>query len=262
MMGAKPEEIYRPVIDLDLEGDVAIVTGATGGLGVPICIALAECGANIGAIARDEKNLEKLSYEIRKRDRKYKSVAADVRNIKEIESAFESICSDLGPVDILVNGAGVTTGKNILEITEEDVDLEIDTNLKGPLYCSKVALKYMKEKGSGRIINIGSIRAETSGTDILYSLTKAGVIGLTKGAIVELADYGVTINCISPTHIDAGIFGRKPAEEKERYLKDIPLGRFGRPEEVAYWVCCFASRNANYVTGQNLPVDGGYLCRR
>ncbi len=262
-MDTKPEEIYRPVIDL--EEDVAIVTGATGGLGRAITIALAEHGAAIGAIAKDKKGLKELSHEVGEIGRPYRGISADVRELEEIEAAFREIYDELGSIDILVNGAGLTAGKNIRNSARKDLmkgmRLEMETNHFGTIHCSVTAAEYMR-KGYGRIINIGSIRAETAGTSSGYSPSKAAVIADTKQLAVELARSGITVNCISPTHIDAGIFGRKPRKEKERYLKDIPLGRFGRPEDVAYWVCCFALDKGGYVTGQNLPVDGGYLCRR
>lgn len=242
-----------------LVGRTAVVTGASGGLGRAIALALAGEGARVVAgYARNSEAADALVKEISERGGEAFSVKADVSVPEEAEALIKSALDRCGAVDILVNNAGIKRDTLLMRMKEEDWDSVIRTNLKGIFNCTKAATRPMVKARFGRIINITSVAGLVGNAgQANYSAAKAGVIGFTKAVARELASRGITVNAIAPGAIAAGMVEDLPPEVKEAFVGQIPLGRLGRPEDVAATVVFFASEGAQYITGQTLAVDGG-----
>ncbi len=243
----------------DLTGKTALVTGASRGIGRAIAVALAEAGADVAVnYAGSEAAAADTVRAIEALGRKSVAVRANVGKSAEFDAMVATVLETFGKLDILVNNAGITRDNLIMRMKEEEFDEVIETNLKGAFNGIKAVTRSMMKQRSGRIINISSVVGTLGNPgQANYVASKAGVIGLTKSAARELASRGITVNAVAPGFIGTDMTDKLPAEMREKLEKDIPLGRIGRPEEIASAVLYLASDAASYMTGQTLHVDGG-----
>jgi NAD(P)-dependent dehydrogenase (short-subunit alcohol dehydrogenase family) len=247
---------------IDLAGKVAIVTGSASGIGHATAVALAECGAAVAInFRRNEIGAESLRKQIVANGGRAISVQADVTIAADVESLVQRTAVELGPVDILVNNAGSLIERlRILELTEERWDEVIDLNLKSAFLCSKAVAASMMERRTGAIINLSSIAGRNGGAlgSIHYSTAKGGLITFTKGLAKELAPFGVRVNAVSPGVIDTPYHEQFSSTEMMKgYVNAIPLGRIGKPEEVAQVIAFLASDAAGYLVGETIEINGG-----
>ncbi|HWI52251.1 MAG TPA: 3-oxoacyl-[acyl-carrier-protein] reductase [Symbiobacteriaceae bacterium] len=238
---------------------VAIVTGASGALGKAIATALAAEGAAVVVgYARNAQSANELVESIKTAGGQALAVQADIASAEGADALVKAATETYGKVDILVNNAGITRDGLLMRMKEEDWDAVLDTNLKGVFLCTKAVTRPMLKARYGRIINIGSVSGLLGvAGQANYSAAKAGMIGLTRATARELGSRGVTVNCVTPGAIEAGLLLELNEEQRANYLKQIPLERFGKPEDVAAAVVFLAGPGADYITGQTLPVDGG-----
>jgi 3-oxoacyl-[acyl-carrier protein] reductase len=242
---------------IDLTGKTAFVTGSTRGIGRAIAEALHGAGAKVAILGRELERARSVAAELG--DRAW-GVACDVAQAAQVEAALADAEKALGPIDILVNNAGVTRDNILLRLTDEDWNTVLDANLKGSFNTIRGAIKGMMKRRSGRIINITSIVGLTGNKgQANYSASKAGLIGLTKSVAKEYASRNILANCVAPGFIETDMTHALPAEARATLLKEIALGRLGRPEDVAGTVLFLASDLAGYITGQVLVVDGGMV---
>jgi len=246
----------------DLTGKVALVTGGGRGLGRGIAFALAQAGADVAVTSRTKSQLEETAKAIEALGRRAFAVTCDVTQPESIEKTVEAVLDRFGRLDILVNAAGVNERMPSLEVTPELWDLIVDTNLKGTFFCCQAAAKVMKEQGGGKIINIGSLASEIGlPRRVPYTAAKSGVLGLTKALAVEWASYNICVNAIGPgyyrTEMTEPLFADK--EWTKKLLARIPMKRAGLPEDLAGAVIFLASKASDYITGQIIYVDGGFL---
>jgi 3-oxoacyl-[acyl-carrier protein] reductase len=240
---------------------VAVVTGAGRGIGHSIAMSLAADGARVAVVSRSEANAIRTADEINaKHAGLAKAYAVDVASHGAVAALAEQILADFSRVDILVNNAGVTRDGLSMRISEEDWDLVLDTNLKGTFNCIQAFERPMIKQRSGRIINIGSVAGLMGNAgQANYAASKAGVLGLTKTIARELASRGITCNVVAPGFIETDMTDVLPDKVKQAVIPQIPLGAFGKPEDIAAAVCFLASHEAKYITGQCLTVDGGMV---
>jgi 3-oxoacyl-[acyl-carrier protein] reductase len=240
---------------IDLAGRTALVTGASRGIGREIAKALAGAGAKVACVATNEELLNSLVAEIRGGAI---AIKCDVSKAAEIESAVEKAAQQLGGLDILVNNAGVTRDSLLLRLKEEDWDVVLDTNLKGPFLFIKAAGRFLMRSKAGRIINISSVSGVLGNAgQANYSASKGGLISLTKTAARELGSRGVCVNAVAPGFINTDMAAKVDAKVIEGIVAGLPLRRIGEAKEIAAAVLFLASDLAAYVTGQVLGVDGG-----
>lgn len=244
---------------LELAGRVAFVTGATGGIGQAICRTLARAGADLGvAYHSHPEAAERLRQELRSLGRKVSLVQADVARKAEVQAAVAEVTRDLGPIEILVNNAGMTLAGKVEEIAEEDWDRCLAVNLKSCFLCTQAVLPGMKERREGWIVNLSSVAAKVGGINAAacYSVAKAGVSCLTIQTAKECLAYGVNVNAVAPGLIDTPMLDVYGQEKKEASIKGVVRGA-GRPEDVAEAILFLASPRSRYVTGEILDVNGG-----
>lgn len=247
---------------LELNGRVAVVIGGTSGIGRAIAHGLAEAGADVIPTSRRVERVEAAASEIEERGRRTLRMVSDVSNRASLEHLLDSSVEAFGKVDILVNSAGRTKRAPTVDLSENDWDEILDTNLTGTLRACQVFGRHMLERGYGRIINIASIASLVALQEVAaYSASKAAVASLTKSLAIEWAAHGVCVNAIAP-----GVFptelNRKLLDETERgreFLLRTPMKRFGKVEELAGAAIFLASESASFVTGEVLVVDGGLL---
>lgn len=240
---------------------VALVTGAARGIGQVIAIALAEPGTTvyINDVAHWEK-AARTQEGVAEKGGVARLLEFDVTDAAAVEQAVDRIVKDSGRLDILVNNAGITRDNLLMRMKEEDWDLVLAVNLKGAYNCTKAVSKPMIKQRSGRIINISSVVGVMGNPgQANYAASKAGLIGLTKAAARELASRNITVNAVAPGFITTEMTEALPDKTREMMLAQIPLNRFGAPEEVAYAVAFLASEQAAYITGQVIHVNGGML---
>ncbi|MEK7440696.1 MAG: 3-oxoacyl-[acyl-carrier-protein] reductase [Chloroflexota bacterium] len=244
---------------MTLQGKVALVTGASRGIGKAIAIELGKRGAKVAVnYAKSAEGANEAVTAIQAAGSEATALQADVSDFKAATDLIKATIEKFGRLDILVNNAGTTRDMLIMMMPEDDWDFVIKTNLKSAYNCSKVALKTMIRQRSGRIINISSVSGVMgNGGQTNYSASKAGLIGFTKALAREVASRSITVNAIAPGFVPTDLTSGIPENMKEESKKLIPLGRWGNAEEVAYAVAFFASDEAAYITGQTLNVDGG-----
>ena len=242
-----------------LEGKVAVVTGASRGIGRAIALSLAEAGADVVVnYAGSEAAAKDTAAAIEAMGRKALTVQANVGKTEEADLLVKTALDQFGRIDILVNNAGITRDNLIMRMKEEEFDQVIETNLKGVFNCVKAVTRPMMKQRSGRIINISSVVGVIGNPgQANYVAAKAGVIGLTKASARELASRGITVNCVAPGFIETDMTDALSEEMKGQLLSQIPLNRLGQPEHIAKAVRFLASDDAEYMTGQTIHVDGG-----
>ena len=244
-----------------LDGKVALVTGASRGIGRAIALKLAAEGAKVAInYAGNTAKAEEVKAEIEKNGGEAILVQADVADSAAVEAMVNTTVEAFGQIDILVNNAGITRDGLMMRMKDEDFDAVINTNLKGVFYCTKLVSKLMMKKRSGRIINMASVVGLMGNAgQTNYAAAKAGVIGFSKSAAKELAARGITVNMVAPGFIDTDMTAAMTDKAKEMTLTGIPLNRMGTPEDVANAVAFLVSDNASYITGQVINVDGGMV---
>ncbi len=247
----------------DLSGKVALVTGASSGMGRATAIALAVQGAKVVAAARRMDKLQAVVAEIKSRGKEALAIQMDVTKRADVDAAVAAAVKEFGRLDILVNNAGVLDYSPFLDLKEESWDKIIDTNLKGYFYAAQAAGREMTKTKWGRIINIASIASGGVGVGFPaishYCASKGGVIGLTEALAQELGPMGITVNAIGPGGVDTEMTKDTTKEQKAAMTARLPIKRFGTPEEIAAAVVYFVSEEAAYTTGATLYVDGGWL---
>lgn len=243
----------------DLSGKIALVTGASRGIGRSIAIALAEAGADVAInYSGSEAAAAETAQQIEALGRRTLVLKANVGKADEFEGMVKQVVETFGAIDILVNNAGITRDNLIMRMKEEEFDQVIETNLKGVFNGIKAVTRQMMKQRSGRIINISSVVGVLGNPgQANYVAAKAGVIGLTKASARELASRGITVNCVAPGFIQTDMTDKLPQETREKLAADIPLARLGHPEDIAAAVRFLASGAAAYMTGQTIHVDGG-----
>ncbi len=241
---------------LDFSGKVALVTGASRGIGRSIASTLSNAGAHVVCVSRNEADVKAVSDSLPHAS----SAACDVSSAEGFGELVNSIITDQGQLDILVNNAGITRDGLIMRMKEDDWNLVMDINLKGAFNGIKAAMRPMMKQKSGRIINISSVVGLTGNAgQANYAASKSGLIGLTKSTAKELSSRGITVNCIAPGYIATDMTDELSDAVKEELEKQIPLGRIGDPDDIAHAVLFLASDEASYITGQTLTVDGGMV---
>ncbi|MEO6387997.1 MAG: 2-dehydro-3-deoxy-D-gluconate 5-dehydrogenase KduD [Croceibacterium sp.] len=250
------------MISFDLIGKVALVTGANTGIGQAIAVALAEAGAEVALVGRSDprETLQRITAT----GRRTLSIAADLSSIEPVKRVVAETLAGLGRIDILINNAGILRRADLEDFTEEDWDAVIDTNLKTLFFLSQAAARPMIAQGSGKIVNIASLLSFQGGIRVpSYAAAKSGVAGVTRAMANELAPKGVQVNAIAPGYIATNNTAALQADEtrNRQILERIPTGRWGDPDDIAGAAVFLASSAANYVTGQVLAVDGGWLAR-
>ena len=241
-----------------LKDKVALVTGASQGIGRATSLALGEVGAKVAVAARNAEKLAALVAEIEAAGGEAFAVPMDVAEAAQVKNGFQQVLGKFGKLDILVNNAAITRDTLALRMKIEDWDAVLRTNLTGAYLCIQQALAPMLRQRSGRIINVTSVVAETGNAgQANYVSSKAGLIGLTRAIAVEVASRSITVNAVAPGFIETPMTDPLPAELKDKLKSLIPLGRFGQDREIAAAIVFLSSEEAAYITGQVLGVNGG-----
>ncbi|CAG0967786.1 3-oxoacyl-[acyl-carrier-protein] reductase [Geobacter sp.] len=243
---------------MSLAGKVAIITGASRGIGRAIALRLAQDGADLVVTATTLETARNTASEIEALGRRALALAVDVADPASVDALFAAVVETFGKVDILVNNAGITKDGLLLRMKDADWDAVIDVNLKGAFNCVREAAKLMAKARSGRIVNISSVVGEMGNAgQINYCASKAGMIGLTKSAARELAKRGITVNAVTPGFIETDMTAVLSEKVREGLLQQIPMERLGTPDDVANAVLFLVSPMGDYITGHVLSVNGG-----
>jgi 3-oxoacyl-[acyl-carrier protein] reductase len=242
-----------------LDGKVALVTGASRGIGRAIAQRLAESGATVILGARDAGRLAECVREIEARGGRAEAASLDVGEKPSVEAVMGGLLAKHGRLDVLVNNAGITRDNLLLRMKAEEWNEVLATNLTGSFLCTQLALKPMLRQKSGRIVNVTSVVGLTGNAgQANYAASKAGLVGFTKSVAREVASRGITVNAVAPGFIETDMTAAMTEKAREAVLSAIPLGRVGEARDVAAAVAFLASDDAAYVTGQVLAVDGGF----
>ncbi len=244
---------------IDLNNKIALVTGASRGIGKQVAKDLASYGATVVAnYPHPKDSAEQTVEEIEKAGGTAIMSEFDVSKYDVVQEGIGSIIDKYGGIDILINNAGITKDRLFLRMKEEDWDVVFAVNMKGVFNCTKAVVRSMAKKRFGRIVNIASVVGEMGNAGQLnYSATKAGVIGFTKSAAKEFGSRGITVNAISPGFIQTDITQGIPEEYKQKYMESIPLARFGETTDISNVISFLVSDNASYITGEVIRVNGG-----
>jgi 3-oxoacyl-[acyl-carrier protein] reductase len=248
---------------MELEGKVALVTGASRGMGKAIALKLASLGSkvvvNYVAIEASNKvDADNLVKSITRLGGKAISIEADVRDSEAVKAMVEQVIDKWNKIDILVNNAGINRDTLLLRMSDDAWDNVIDTNLRGAYLCTKFVLRSMMRQEWGRIINISSVTGLVGNAgQSNYAASKGGLVAFTKSVAREMGSRNITVNAVAPGYIITGMTDKLPSERKEAVLAMIPLQRFGQPEDVAELVAFLAGDRAGYITGQTITIDGG-----
>ncbi len=241
------------------EATIALVTGASRGIGSATCLTLARAGLTVGVGYRsDPQGAEETVAKARADGGTALSVAVDVRDEASIDEAFRRVEKDVGPIRVLVNNAGYTKDGLAVKYTTENWDATVDTNLKGAFLCCRRALPAMLKARWGRIVNVASVAAlRGNAGQVAYSASKAGLVGLTRSLAREVGGRGITVNAVCPGFVETRMTEVQSEEIRKRYVEMTPAGRFGSPEEVAAVIAFLCGSEAGYVNGSVVSVDGG-----
>lgn len=244
------------------EKKVAIVTGAAQGIGKAIAMSLADQGADVVVADLNIEKARRVAEQIAKEmGRRAIAIKTDVAGRQSVQAMVDQTLKEFGRIDILVNNAGIIRRGSLETMTDQDWHDVIGTNLTGVYYCCRAVVPIMKRQGSGKIVNISSVASKTG--DITsspgYAPSKAGIDCLTKSLARELAPYGINVNAVAPHAIETEMSAQWSEEKRKKVVSAIPLGRMGKPEEVAEVVAFLASEKASFITGEGIDVNGGFL---
>lgn len=243
---------------MDLKGRVALVTGASQGIGRACAVVLAEAGADVALGSRNLDKLREVAGQIEQLGRRALVINLDVSQPESVKAAVAEALKALGKIEILVNNAGITKDNLLLRMKPEDWEAVLRTNLDGAYFCIREALPGMVRQRYGRIINMTSVVAQAGNSgQANYIASKAGLIGLTKALAMEVASRNITVNAVAPGFVATSMTERLPEAVRQKILSVVPLGRMGTDREVAYGVRFLASDEASYITGHVLSINGG-----
>jgi 2-deoxy-D-gluconate 3-dehydrogenase len=251
-------------VGLDLTGRVAVVTGASRGIGRSVALALAEAGADVAVAARSAADLEDTAAAVRKTGRRALAVVTDVARAGDVEQLVTRTVGELGRLDVLVNNSGIGEPHRALDTTEDIWDRHLDINAKGTFLCCQAAARHMLAQGSGKIINVTSIFALKGVPNYAaYTASKAAVVGLTKALAVEWARGGLQVNAVAPGYLatDINAEARADPDRRARLVRSVPARRIAEPEEIGPLIVYLASPASDYMTGAVLAFDGGWHAR-
>jgi 3-oxoacyl-[acyl-carrier protein] reductase len=244
-----------------LNGQVALVTGASRGIGAAIALALGKQGAVVIGTATSTGGADNINASLKHANIQGLGLALDVNSPEQVESVLKTIADNYGDVTILVNNAGITRDTLLMRMKEEDWDAVISTNLKSVYRMSQAVLRPMMKARHGRIINISSVVGHMGNAgQTNYAAAKAGMTGFTKSLAAEVGSRGITVNCVAPGFIETDMTAELPEDIKSQMLARVPLGRLGNVEEIAATVAFLASASAAYITGETIHVNGGMYC--
>lgn len=261
------EHTMNPNNLFDLSGHVAVVTGGNGGIGRSLALGFAKAGAAVAIVGRNEEKNQRVLGELQETGRPAIALCVDLTHRDRLEPVMQQIESELGPVNTLVNNAGIVAlSGGILQESAEDWDSVIETQLNAVFLMSKIAAKRMRDRAAGKIINIGSMYSYFgSGLIPSYSAAKGAIVQLTKSMAIELAPYNIQVNAIAPgwfkTDMTAPVRSAEMKEMNDEIIARTPAGRWGEPDELVGTAIFLASRASDFVTGALIPVDGGYAIR-
>jgi len=239
---------------------VCLVTGGTGGIGSAICKRLAKAGHVVATTYRNEEKARAWEAEMRKEGFTFHTYKCDVSNFEETQRVVKSVVADLGPVHVLINNAGITRDSTLRKMTIDQWRDVISNDLDSVFNVTRPVLDYMLETGFGRIINISSINGQKGQFgQANYAAAKAGMHGFTKALAQEVAKKGVTVNTVSPGYIDTDMIQAVPENIRQAIVAQIPVGRFGKPEDVAHVVSFLVAEESGFITGANISSNGGHF---
>tara|TARA_B100001179_G_scaffold22771_1_gene13986 strand:- start:388 stop:1131 length:744 start_codon:yes stop_codon:yes gene_type:complete len=245
---------------IDLSDKIALVTGASRGIGQSISMILAQNGAHVVCVSRNIKDVQSVADKITHQKFNASAVSCDISDSNNVTELVKDIIEKHGRIDILINNAGITRDNLLMRMSEDDWNEVVNVNLKAAFTAIKAASRSMIKQRSGRIINISSVVGLIGNAgQVNYAASKAGLIGMTKSVAREFASRGITANCIAPGYVETQMTNKLTDEVKSSLNEQIPLGRIGNVEDIAYAVAFLASDEASYITGQTLAVDGGMV---
>lgn len=241
------------------EGRVAVVTGGGRGIGRAVAVRLANEGANVAISYRsNDAAAEEVAEEVRAAGAQCETFKGDVASPEDVDALFKGVGEAFGPVEILINNAGLTRDNLMMRMKENEFDEVLSTNLKGTYLCTRAALRPMVRARWGRIVNVSSVVGLVGNAgQANYAASKAGIIGFTKSVAREVAQRGITANVVAPGYVETELTSSLSEEVKDRIREQVPAGRFAEAEEVAEVVAFLAGEGAGYITGQTLAIDGG-----